>query len=72
MAITKSKTGVGIMSSYQTLLEQIRLAKIHLDNLKQKGRAFAYRDYKKYYDKLHKEKKDYENFLQHAKEKGDE
>lgn len=48
------------------------MAKIHLDKLKEKGRAFAYRDYKKYYDKLHKEKKDYENFLQYANEKGDE
>jgi len=60
------------MKSYKRLLEEIQLAKNHLDKLKEKRRGFAYRDYKKYYDNLHKEKKDYENFLQYAKEKGDE
>jgi hypothetical protein len=59
-------------TQYKILLEQIRLAKIHLDKLKEKGKGFAYRDYKKYYDKLHKDKQDYENFIKITEEKGDD
>jgi hypothetical protein len=58
--------------AYKTLLEQIRLAKIHLEKLAKLGRGFAYRDYKKYYDNLHKEKQDYQKFLNILEEKGDD
>lgn len=59
-------------TAYKTLLEQIGLAKIQLDKLASLGRGFAYRDYKKYYDKLHKEKQDYQKFLNILEEKGDD
>lgn len=57
---------------YKVLLQQIRLAKIHLDKLKERNRGFAYRDYKKYYDNLHHQKRMYEKFMKILEEKGDD
>lgn len=52
---------VKMKTSYQALLSQIKKAKQHLDTLPRC--SFAYRDYKKFYDKLCAERQKFKALL---------